>query len=108
MLDRLLQVLGTTGYPFTAYRWDHCPPAPYGTAQLEGGADSVAADDRIIQQGIRASVDLYAPSAQSSYPSAVQSVLDGAYAWRLNSVQYEDDADTHLVHYEWIVESEGL
>lgn len=106
MLERLLQVLGTTGFPFTACRWDHNPPAPYGTAQLEGGADSVAGDDGIIQQAIRASVDLYAPNAQSSYPSAVQSVLVGAYAWRLNSVQYEED--THLVHYEWIVEAEEL
>ena len=63
MLEKLLEVLNGTGYPFKAYRWDHRPAAPYGTAQFEGGADSVAADDMIIHQGIRASVDLYAPNA---------------------------------------------
>jgi len=106
MLEKLLEVLNGTGYPFKAYRWDHRPEAPYGTAQLEGGADSVAADDMIIHQGIRASVDLYAPNALSSYPTTVQNAINGVFAWRLNSVQYEDD--TRLVHYEWIVEAEAI
>ena len=106
MLEKLLEVLNGTGYPFKAYRWDHRPAAPYGTARLEGGAASVAADCMIIHQGIRASVDLYAPDARSIWPSQIQSAINGIFAWHLNSVQYEDD--TRLVHYEWIVEMEGL
>ena len=102
-----MDLLNSTGIPFAAYRWDHRPDdAPYGTAQLEGGADTVPGDDGIVCQGIRASVDLYAPSASTLWPAQVQSVLNGVFAWRLNSVQYEDD--TRLVHYEWIIEMEGL
>lgn len=106
MFEELLQILNSTGIPFCAYRWDHRPAAPYGTAQIEGGADTVPGDGQIIQQGIRCSVDLYAPDSSTTYPAQVQTALNGVYAWRLNSVQYEET--TRLVHYEWLVELEGL
>lgn len=105
-LTELLTALNGTEIPFTAYRWDKAPAAPYGTAQLEGGADSAAGDGTIIQQAIRGSIDLYAPNHNSRWPQAVQTAINGQVAWRLNSVQYEDAP--RLVHYEWIFETEGL
>ena len=105
-LEQLLTALKGTGIPFTAYRWDKAPAAPYGTAQLEGDADSAGGDDSIIYQSVRGSIDLYAPSHSSTWPQAVQGAINGRVAWRLNSVQYEDAP--RLVHYEWLFETEGL
>ena len=104
--SELMTALNSTGIKFTAYRWDKAPAAPYGTAQLEGGADSTPADDMIINQAVRGSIDLYAPSQSTTYPQAVQAAINGHVAWRLNSVQYEDAP--RLVHYEWIFELEAL
>lgn len=107
MFEMILDAINASGIPFVAYRWDHRPETgPYGTAQLEGGADTVPGDGKIVQQAIRGSVDLYAPSPDTSYPAQVQDKLNGLCAWRLNSVQYEDD--TRLIHYEWIIEMEAL
>lgn len=106
MFEKLLARLRATGIPFAAYRWDIRPATSYGTLQLEGGADSVAGDDMILTQGIRGSIDLYATDASTAWPRTVQDAINGYVAWRLNSVQYEDD--TRLVHYEWVFEAVGL
>lgn len=107
MFEHLLDILNDSKIPFVAYRWDQAPvTGPYGTAQIEGGADVVAGDGKILEQAVRASVDLYAPDPDSAYPKAVQDVLNGEFAWTLNSVQYEED--TRIIHYEWLVEMEGL
>ena len=107
MFEDLLDLLNTTKIPFVAYRWDQRPESgAYGTAQIEGGADSVSGDGMILHQGIRASVDLYDPSPGTENADKVQDALNGVVSWRLNSVQYEDDPP--LVHYEWIIELEGL
>ena len=106
MFEELLLLLNATKIPFTAYRWDVAPAAPYGTAQLEGGADAVPADGMIVQQAVRGSIDLYAPNGATTYPVAVQTAINGFVSWRLNSVQYEDT--TRLVHSEWFFEMEAL
>ena len=106
MFDDLKDALNETGIPFTAYRWDTAPEAPYGTIQLEGSGDTVAGDDSIQEQAIRGSVDLYAPDHDSLWPETVQGVLNGMVAWRLNSIQYE--SSPRLIHYEWIFEMEGF
>ena len=104
--SELMETLNNTGIPFAAYRWDKAPTAPYGRAQLEGGADSVPGDDKIIHQAVRGSIDLYAPNHNSTWPETVQAAINGITAWRLNSVQYEDAP--RLIHYEWIFELEGF
>ena len=106
MFDELLTMLNGSGIPFVSYRWDKAPAAPYGTVQLEGGADTVAGDGSIIQQAVRGSIDLYAPDDSTLWPTAVQDAINGFVAWELNSVQYEDAP--RLVHYEWLFEMEAL
>lgn len=105
MFSELLGALQASGIPFAAYKWDRAPQAPYGIVQLEGGADTVPGDDRILLQAVRGSVDLFAPTYSAEWPEAVQAAMAGVVAWQLNSVQYEDD--TRLIHYEWLFEGVG-
>lgn len=105
-MPKLLDLLKDTGIPFTMYMWESKPTAPYGLLTIEGGADSTAGDDQIINQGIRGSIDLFAPDPGTTWPTQVQDAINGHVAWRLNSVQFE--ADTRLVHYEWLFEAVSL
>lgn len=104
MFDALLTALRSTQIPFEAYGWDHSPAAPYGVVSIEGPGDSVAADDQIVHQAIRGSIDLYVKSPATTLMTTVQDAINGLVAWRLNSVQHEED--TNLIHYEWIYEME--
>lgn len=106
MFETLLALLQDTRIPFAAYGWDHAPGGTYGVISLEGQEESVAGDNRIHHQSIRGSIDLFVKGISTTAAQTVQNAINGVVAWRLNSVQYEDD--TGLVHYEWIFEQEGF
>lgn len=106
MFDTLLSALQATDIPFAAYGWDHAPAGAYGVISLEGQEDSVAGDGRILTQSIRGSIDLFVKGTGTTEAEAIQGAINGLVAWRLNSVQFEDD--TGLVHYEWVYESVGF
>ena len=107
MFERLLQLLRGTGIPFAAYQWDKAPEGTsYGVIALEGQQDSVPGDNMIQHQSIRGSIDLFVPGISTDDARTVQDVINGVVAWRLNSVQFEDE--TGLVHYEWIFEQVGF
>lgn len=106
MFETVLAALQATGIPFEAYGWDNAPSGTYGVVSLEGQEDSVAGDNRIHHQSIRGSIDLFVAGIETTAPKAVQDAINGLVAWRLNSIQYEDD--TRLIHYEWIFEQEGF
>ena len=106
MFETLLAALQDTKIPFAAYGWDHAPAGTYGVISLEGQEDSVAGDGMIQTQSIRGSIDLFVKGVSTTDAATVQSAINGLVAWRLNSVQYEDD--TGLIHYEWIYESVGF
>lgn len=107
MFETLLQLLKATEIPFAAYGWDKSPHGvSYGVISLEGQEESLAGDNRIQQQAIRGSIDLFVPGVSTVDAEKVQNAINGYVAWRLNSVQYEND--TGLVHYEWIYESVGF
>lgn len=106
MFEAILAALQSTLIPFAAYGWDHAPAGTYGVVSLEGQEESLPGDDRINAQSIRGSIDLYVKGVGTDAPQAVQDAINGVVAWRLNSVQYEDD--TGLVHWEWIFEQVGF
>lgn len=106
MFETVLAALQATNIPFAAYGWDNAPSGTYGVVSLEGQEDSVAGDNRIHHQAIRGSIDLFVEGVATTAPAAVQDAINGLVAWRLNSIQYEDD--TRLIHYEWIFEQEGF
>lgn len=106
MFETVLAALQATNIPFAAYGWDNAPSGTYGVVSLEGQEDSVAGDNMIQEQSIRGSIDLFVEGIATTAPVAVQDAINGLVAWRLNSIQYEDD--TRLIHYEWIFEQEGF
>lgn len=106
MFDSLYNALVATQIPFAKYAWNHAPSGTYGVVSLEGQEDSVKGDNTIVHQSIRGSIDLFVPDTATTSPETVQSAINGLVAWRLNSVQYEED--THLIHYEWIFEQIGF
>ena len=103
-MDELLTALAATKIPFAEYAWDQRPDPPYGVVSLEGSDDTVAGDGRIIHQSLRGSIDLFVAGSSLDAMQAVQDAINGIVAWRLNSIQLEED--TRLVHYEWIYEME--
>jgi len=105
VFNALIMALRNTGIPFAEYGWDRSPAAPYGVISIEGQGDSVAGDGYILHQSLRGSIDLFVKSPDTMWMPMVQDAINGLVAWRLNSVQREQD--TNLIHYEWIFEMEG-
>lgn len=81
---------------------------PYAIWAEDGQGSGMYADGRMTNQAISGTVDLFtADLDDQDIPNAIQAALNTCgCAWRLNSVQYEDD--THLKHLEWAWEVEGV
>ena len=66
----------------------------------EDGDNTAWADDRMMEQAITGTTDYF---TRDEFDLAIDRIQDAnqslGIAWRLNSVQYEDD--TELIHYEW-------
>ncbi len=65
-----------------------------------GESTSFHSNNRKAEQNIAGTVDLFTKTEFDPLADAVQDVLDSlGVAWRLESVQYEDE--TSLIHMEW-------
>ena len=66
----------------------------------EDGDNAVWADDQMIEHAITGTTDYF---TQEEFDPAIDAIQNAnislGIAWRLNSVQYEED--TSLIHYEW-------
>lgn len=98
-MDSLLQALTDANLDFVLYAWDRAPQGDYGVISLYS-ADDLIANNHHVESGLTVYVDYFTRDASLTPKSTIESVLDD-YAFRLNSVQYEDD--TGYIHYEWIV-----
>lgn len=99
-LQELLATLCDRVYHYTA-----APNAepPYIVWAEDGAAATVFANGRLQNQTITGTVDLFTRDLEHEpLAEAIPAALDGVCAWRLNSVQYEDD--TGLLHMEWVWE----
>ena len=73
---------------------------PYIVWAEDGAADTVFANGRLQNQVVTGTVDLFTRDRDGEpLMEAIPAALDGKCAWRLNSVQYEED--TGLLHVEW-------
>lgn len=97
--DALLEVT-----PAVFHFHAHKPPRQYIVWAEDGAGDTVFANGRLQNQAIAGTVDLYTDDPEdTSLFDSVQAALDRVCAWKLNSIQYEDD--TGLTHYEWAWEA---
>lgn len=101
-LDIIKNALLTVGVPVNHYSAVK-KPDKYIVWTEDGQADSGHGDNRMITQVITGTVDYFTRMEDDPNFFAIQSALNGVdIAWRLNSIQFEDD--TKLVHYEWVWE----
>ena len=80
--------------------------APYCIWAEDGEATSLEANDRKAEQAVSGYVDYYTRAENDPAVGLIQTALNGisgVFAWRLDSVQYEDE--TNLLHYQWLWEA---
>lgn len=76
---------------------------PYIVWAEDGQGDTVRANGRLQNQVITGTVDLFTRQLEGEpLAEAIPKALDEVCAWRLNSVQFEEDKG--LLHYEWVWE----
>lgn len=84
----------------------HKPPRKYVVWAEDGAGDTVFANGHLQNQAVTGTVDFYTDDPENlDLFTGLQAALNSVCAWRLNSVQYEDD--TGLTHYEWVWEMAG-
>lgn len=94
----LLTVPDVTVYHYEALN----QKAPY-IVWAEDGGNQLFAGNRMREQAVTATVDLYTKAEYGELPDAIQKALDdGGIAWSLSAALYEDN--TRLIHYTWDVE----
>lgn len=98
--DVLLSIDGIDKRVWHFFAHDRTPPYIVWAEDSQG--DSVSGDGAMVHQAISGTVDLFSADLDDVVlPMKVQEALNsGGIAWRLNSVQYEDD--TGLKHLEWV------
>ena len=97
-MTRITTALDQTGLKFKHYAWSPAPASEYGTYQ-EDGADDFIGDGLHGEKGITGTIDYFTRKDDGSVQKTIEDALEGVCAWRLNSIQYEND--TGLIHYEW-------
>ena len=97
-MQRIKNALDSTGLLFKHYAWSPAPRSEYGTYQEDGAAD-LEGDGLHIEKGTTGTIDYFTRKDDGSVQKTIEEALNGVCAWRLNSIQYEDD--TGLIHYEW-------
>lgn len=101
-LDALRRALLTVGLP-TYHYFGHRQEDQYLVWAESGQGNGLCGDDKMMTQAIAGSVDYFTRAENDPKVAAIQVALNDAYiAYRLNSVQHEDD--TGYTHYEWIFE----
>jgi len=70
----------------------------------DGEGGSIHADDSKTEQSIQGTIDYFTRDEFDPIFNLIQEKLNSAddIAWRLNSIQYEED--TGYIHYEWVWE----
>lgn len=101
-------LLSVSGYVYHYRKPESVKTAPWIVWQEDGEGMTGAADNRRLPyQTAHGTIDLFTLTEYDETVDAIQNALDNAdgIAWRLNSVQYEDE--TNLIHYEWEFDSLG-
>lgn len=84
--------------------WRPNMSAPFAVWAEDGEADAFDANNRKKEQILTGYVDYYTKDEFDTTADLIQDALlslqgDTSFAWRLDSVQYEEQ--TNLIHYQW-------
>lgn len=101
-LNDLKNLILTIGPPVFHYFADK-QKGNYIVWAEDGEGDSGHADNQKTTQIIQGTIDYFTKTENDPIIEQIQDKLSSArIAWRLNSVQYEQD--TGYIHYEWVWE----
>lgn len=105
----LTRAIGKIGYALAnglpginiSHYWRPKMEPPFMIWQEDEEASSLEADSHKQEQALGGSIDYFTLNEMDPKVDQIQTVLNSidGFAWRLESVQYEDD--TNLIHYEW-------
>lgn len=74
--------------------------SPWIVWQEDGSSTDMWANNRMSEQQLHGTVDLYTLEEYNPLIDEIQEALNGVMGgWSLNKVDYEDE--TNLIHYEW-------
>ncbi len=78
-------------------------PDKYIVWAEDGTAGSFHTDNKVKSQVITGTIDYFTKAEYDPNVDDIQTALNGInLAWKLNSIQHEDD--TGYIHYEWTFE----
>lgn len=101
--EQLGNALKRTGIPFTEGAWNNAEKlkSDYGVYALDG-METLKGDCLTAERIVEGTVDLFTRLDNGARQGRlIEDAMDGiGVAWRMNSIQYEDD--TGLTHREWV------
>lgn len=104
-LQRVKEALLTVGLPVSHYK-AHRQEDRYLVWAEEGASSALWCDGRLAEQAIQGTADYFTRTEYDPYVEKIQRALgDAGIAFRLHSIQYEQD--TQYTHYEWIWEADA-
>ena len=103
MLEKLGAALAATQLPFAFSAWSEAPAGDYGVYTPDG-ANDLEANDQHAEKAITGTVDYFVRGKGATEMALIETALESVcgLAWRLESVQYENDSG--YLHLEWAFE----
>lgn len=104
-LQKIINALNSVdGLYVRHYKRPRKEEAPFCVWQESDEGDSLHTNNKKTEQIINGTIDYFTQQELDPQIDNIQAALDNIQtcAWRLESVQYEDDTD--LIHYEWYFE----
>ncbi len=101
-LDEIKNALLAVGVPISHY-FAAKQPDRYIVWAEDGQAGAGRGDNHVTMQVLTGTIDYFTKTENDPNFGNIQQALNGIdLAWKLNSIQYEDD--TNYIHYEWVWE----
>ena len=99
-LETALKSVSSSVYHYKAHKENE---SKYIVWAEDGQSRSGYGDNRLTTQVLTGTVDYFTKAENDPNFANIQQALNGLdLAWKLNSIQYEDD--TNYIHYEWVWE----
>lgn len=99
-LKKIRDALGTVSTPVYHYKRPNNQKPSWIVWQEDGSSTDMWANNRMAEQQLHGTIDLYTliefDPVMDEVQTALNSIMTG---WSLQSVEYEDE--TNLIHYEW-------
>jgi len=103
-MDELVTALTATELKFAHFGWSKAPNGDYGV-YAEDGANDLIASNVHAERVIEGTVDYFTRDSSMACKALIESALNSCAAWRLNSIQFEND--TGYIHLEWVFQVMG-